>query len=235
MDESEEDIDVAGLMGFSSFGGQPSKRRKYNSNSDAVIDVSSTKGDQRVTKGSGSNKIPLGKARPSNDTPQGDKVANIAREESAFQTVGGAGDVVDNQGYVDDTPPDSPFPVQQNILMQQSSQTQALEDTKARSYNGTPNSVQHLLVRNKKTPPLQQEASTSVPSNHSLPPKPPVPSLSSSSHRSGRNTFPTGGDEYWRLRKGLKNENGDTAYFDPSFVEDPWEELRAKELGMGKG
>ncbi|KAF2267406.1 hypothetical protein CC78DRAFT_76637 [Lojkania enalia] len=34
--------------------------------------------------------------------------------------------------------------------------------------------------------------------------------------------------ELGALRRGVRNENGDTAYFLPSFVEDPWERLEQR-------
>ncbi|KAK3674439.1 hypothetical protein LTR78_005525 [Recurvomyces mirabilis] len=30
------------------------------------------------------------------------------------------------------------------------------------------------------------------------------------------------------LRQGVKNERGDTVYFQPSFIEDPWKDLKAQ-------
>ncbi|MCJ1235204.1 hypothetical protein MMC14_003171 [Varicellaria rhodocarpa] len=33
------------------------------------------------------------------------------------------------------------------------------------------------------------------------------------------------GPDWWALRKGVRDERGDVAYYDRSFVEDPWEEL----------
>ncbi|KAL6715196.1 hypothetical protein ACLMJK_007460 [Lecanora helva] len=47
--------------------------------------------------------------------------------------------------------------------------------------------------------------------------------------------FTKGAEVTWdwqALRKGIKDENGDVAFYDQSFVEDPWRELRREE---GKG
>jgi hypothetical protein len=43
------------------------------------------------------------------------------------------------------------------------------------------------------------------------------------------NTYPASGTaNLGALRKGVRNARGDTAYFLPSFLEDPWESLRKK-------
>lgn len=69
----------------------------------------------------------------------------------------------------------------------------------------------------------------------SLPIKPPNASqVGSSAHQDDSSTVKTvsfGGPpistaELNALRFGIKNESGDTAYFLPNFVEDPWEELK---------
>ena len=39
-------------------------------------------------------------------------------------------------------------------------------------------------------------------------------------------TLPSGDWVWHALRRGVRNEHGDIAYFDASFVEDPWKELR---------
>lgn len=38
------------------------------------------------------------------------------------------------------------------------------------------------------------------------------------------------GYNFAALRRGVRNENGDIAYYDHSFVEDPWKELRGKNI-----
>jgi hypothetical protein len=81
----------------------------------------------------------------------------------------------------------------------------------------------------------------------SLPPRP-TPPGSNQNHQistpsaSGPTSFPGGIPKQffdkldWKeleaLRKGLKDENGDVAYFLPSFIEDPWAKLE-REQGSG--
>jgi hypothetical protein len=64
------------------------------------------------------------------------------------------------------------------------------------------------------------------------------PSLATTHHESTQNhnnvTFSYGGppiseNEMYALRRGVKDEAGDNAYFLPSFVEDPWEKLEQQQ------
>ena len=42
------------------------------------------------------------------------------------------------------------------------------------------------------------------------------------------------GTDWWALRKGVRDDRGDVAYYDQSFVEDPWEEL-VRSRGQDRG
>ncbi|KAF2495117.1 hypothetical protein BU16DRAFT_527003 [Lophium mytilinum] len=81
-----------------------------------------------------------------------------------------------------------------------------------------------------RAPPAMREYvlptgnAVSVPSlqpNASLPAKPPtsIPEEQGSG---------SGGNDLHRLAKGVKNARGDTFYFLPSFIEDPWKGLEGK-------
>ncbi|KAG8528333.1 uncharacterized protein KY384_007251 [Bacidia gigantensis] len=57
-------------------------------------------------------------------------------------------------------------------------------------------------------------------------------------HQYGRSSkygrFEDGELDLPALRRGVKMENGDIAYYDPSFIEDPWARLRAKSQDTNK-
>jgi hypothetical protein len=59
-DDMEIDPALAAAMGFSGFGVQPGKKRKYDN--DAFIDPDTTKADQGGT-GKGANSMPLGQRK----------------------------------------------------------------------------------------------------------------------------------------------------------------------------
>ena len=44
-----------------------------------------------------------------------------------------------------------------------------------------------------------------------------------------RGKMPNGDWNWYALRKGVRDENGDMAYFDKSFVEDPWARLKKED------
>ena len=79
-------------------------------------------------------------------------------------------------------------------------------------------------------PPLQDSR---VPI--ALPPKPPSSDLTQLNQHHDHNTTvsrdgkkPDGEWDWYALRRGVQDENGDTAYYDASFVEDPWSHLKDK-------
>ena len=108
-------------------------------------------------------------------------------------------------------------------------------------------STAHILQRE-----LGAKGSEPPPVQHNLPPRPPpqIPPQQSSpfaqSHFPPDKSVEFGSGEVLTagelnaLRKGVKNESGDTAFFDVSFVEDPWEGLKPVKLpseppGGGRG
>ncbi len=66
-DEDEDNAAMAAAMGFSTFGMQgPSKKRKFNAKTDAVVDgdeLAALDKGGRKGQGSGGNMIPLGRPR----------------------------------------------------------------------------------------------------------------------------------------------------------------------------
>ncbi|KAI9869605.1 MAG: hypothetical protein M1830_005303, partial [Pleopsidium flavum] len=88
----DETIDIAASMGFSSFGSLPNKKRKYDSKTDAVTNAPPRKGNQGNSSGSGSNKLPLGKARPKKIDAHGDREVDGTGKSLAFGVAMGGGD-----------------------------------------------------------------------------------------------------------------------------------------------
>lgn len=238
MEEEDENSDIAASMGFSSFGGQPNKKRKYNSKTDAVTDAPLRKGSKEHGVGSGSNKMPLGKARPKSIGAQGNRELDGSGKGLAFGATVDGGDAVDDPGYVNDTPPGSPVRVSYNAAMEQGiSQAQASEGTDRDISNRASVPTKPLAVEDKRSQGLPPKPLSSMSIPSSLPPKPPVPTWSSGAGASEASVGRVGGSDNGlrQLRKGVKNEKGDIGYYDPSFVEDPWKELLEKSVGMDKG
>lgn len=136
-EDFEIDPAIAEAMGFTGFGMQPGKKRKFNANDGVVDDVSS------ATAG---NKEPLGKGKKFPDRP-----ANSSET----------------------TTNDGPHTI---------SESSTLHD-----------------------PAGHQSAGAHVP-------------VASAQGR-GKPTIE-------ELKNGVRSENGDVAYFMPSFLEDPWKDLR---------
>lgn len=231
------DPDIAFQMGFTSFGAQPTARkRKYNSAADAVTNHAATINLRRSGKGektrggrggggdrvngcrggSGSNNTPLGWARgkqgPLDDRTdeedragQGAVVGTEARsgDKTTSQDRGALSKVDEygEPGYMDDTPPGSP------LASLEGEHTQPAEAYERRPpIFHPPDSEAH------GTTPLIGEGD-------------------------GARTLAERGrgvvSEVQRqpydwavLRRGVRNEQGDIAYYDQSFVEDPWRELK---------
>lgn len=83
-----------------------------------------------------------------------------------------------------------------------------------------------------KQPPSSGGLASFLARGQALPAKPPqaVPETTAQADPSASEMVSFGGPSITRaelnaLRHGVRNENGDTAYFLPSFVEDPWEKL----------
>ena len=83
MDSDEEAVAMAKAMGFSTFGTQgPAKKRKYNPNTDTVVegqDLTSIDRGGKKGQGSGGNQIPLGKPRVFGLSNKGNTHENTAK------------------------------------------------------------------------------------------------------------------------------------------------------------
>lgn len=232
------DPDIASQMGFISFGTQPTARkRKYSPAADAVTDQAATLdtpgygkrggtrsgwegggggGGDRASGGSGSNNTPLGLARrkqeplghrmDEEDRPGQAPVAETGatRGDKATSQEWGASSIVDEYGepsYVDDTPPGSP------VANLEGEHTQPIEAHKHRPpIFHLPDSAAHettqLIGEGDGTRTVGERGTWVV------------------SEAQGQRY------DWVALRRGVRNRQGDMAYYDRSFVEDPWRELK---------
>lgn len=207
-EESEsENMDVAAQMGFGSFGDQHrGKRRRYDSRTeDAVVDGGLGLGagagvetgmGKGMGKGKGKAKAKAGKGSGSNNLPLG-----TPRPRHENSVVGQEGDAenssVERPTHMDPAAPGDDL---------------GTEELAPTPMSGTTH------------PPR-----TTSGGEASLPDKPPVPrpvGKGQASTTAGTGTGKGTGNEAWRLRKGVPVANGDVAYYDVSFVEDPWFGLR---------
>ncbi|KAL9122615.1 MAG: hypothetical protein Q9187_000829 [Circinaria calcarea] len=216
------DPEVALQMGFTSFGARPkAKKRKYDSAADTTTDqpptlASSGCGRGGGTRGgSGSNVTPLGSTR-SKQGMLGDAVEEDNRAGSSVVAGPGAAqsdksvsedrgaqgrdDEYEEPGYVDDTPPESPLPSLEG------EHTQLAEVHEHRP---------HVLH-----PPESEVNMTGRPMAEGEGARALV-------ERGKGLASDVPGQRYdWAaLRRGVRNQQGDIAYYDRSFMEDPWEGL----------
>ncbi|KAI9696084.1 MAG: hypothetical protein M1836_005915 [Candelina mexicana] len=222
--QDDDTLDIAASMGFTSFGSKPPKKRKFNPRTDAAVDSSTGE----VVAGSGGNSILLGKARGGRESGESKGYGGGSEGCGAEQGEGegeGEGDGGD-PGYVDDTPEGSPGIIGGD------------------GEGGLEKEVEEEETRGLKKNPGQTHSSstgdtTSTHLQHpSLPLKPAfvVPPSTAAEFEGGRSIPSEAGhitrEEAQRLRRGVRDRNGDIAYYDASFVEDPWEGLEVARRGL---
>ena len=227
------DPDIASQMGFTSFGAQPTaKKRKYNPTADAVtnhttiLDIPGPRsgggmvggrgdGANGYRGGRGSNSTPLGSARRKQGTlgDRTDKEDQVGHgviagtgatqgDKTTCQALGSPSKV-DEDGvpdYIDDTPPGSPLPSLKG------EHTQLADVDKHRqSIFHPPGPKGH-----RKTRPMAEDDGA----------------MTLAERGKGAASKMQGQRYDWAiLRRGVRNQQGDMAYYDQSFVEDPWREL----------
>jgi hypothetical protein len=183
--DDEVDSELGAAMGFSSFGGQPKKKRKYNHN-DAVYSI-----DNPLQSSSGANTTELGMRKPRPDLDPAS-----------------TSDVVD------------PTPV-----------TSKPGEFSSRHPEGASAGLSQFITQAQTLPPRPGPPPPGT--------EPVVQSPDPSNIERRAKSFPTGVPKQffdqltWKeleaYRKGVKDENGDIAYFLPSFVEDPWAKLEREQ------
>ncbi|KAL8775656.1 MAG: hypothetical protein Q9209_000152 [Squamulea sp. 1 TL-2023] len=234
-DSDNSEDEMAAAMGFSSFGTQhPAKRKKINHSMD------------REGSATGGNTLPLGNPR-SRQGMEGMDGTTVGGRESVGggsdpgvgRKVEEAADVLDARGGrlegslvgVESTDETSTLIQRQNELLERindglSSHSHPAMETTAHhlhqmiSKPSTNTSMIHHIDTDTNTNPNISQA------NEALPPK------------EQRNKVSTkdgfGGHTWNEWRKGVRNERGDMVFYDASFVEDPWRNLKPK-VGGGQG
>jgi len=223
-DDIDIDPEIAAAMGFSSFGNRLSnKKRKFN-HQDTFVDASKPNSSR-----TGANSTQLGARQK--------KIPSISTFRSSQQ------DDKDGEEWLD------PGYVEESVGMNEESSLSA--DTvlppqaspsnsepinranprpKGKQNRSSPSGLAQFLTRGEA---FKQDVPASgngdfgtkhsldavFPSDRSLPTEPTasIPSIP-------LGTF--GCEDTHVLRKGVRNAQGDVAYFLPSFVEDPWENQR---------
>jgi len=214
-DDMELDPEIAAAMGFTSFGNQPSsKRRKYNHN-DAVTDGSNSNSKAKATshQPTGANSMELGVRQQARSRDLSRQSSPRPEEGQNMATIHGSEvseEAKDPQGAAV-----SASSIQPSSGDVGSRQKQPMASGLAR-FLARGQVEQKASVSKQETGSLLEPApSTSLPVHPSLPSKPlPMTNQGQLSH-----------EELQALRKGVKNERGDVAYFLPSFIEDPWKVL----------
>lgn len=225
-DQDPETIDpaLAAAMGFSAFGAQPSsKKRKYNHSLDTAVTAQQAK--------PGSLSLKPDRVSGANGSTLGVRMKN-SQKEKVGRGVGGPGDLegtedsslelggeergLNGHDHASNATTTAPTKSEHN----QKKKTQAPRAGLAAFLTPVPQN--NTQVANQ-TPPnpttLESQPTTSnLAGTASLPPRPQVQVISFGGAEITQ-------DELQALRKGVRDERGDVAYFLPSFVEDPWEKL----------
>ncbi|KAL8876897.1 MAG: hypothetical protein Q9192_008781 [Flavoplaca navasiana] len=246
MDDFSEDDEIAQSMGFTSFGSnKPTKKRRFNTKIDAAIDSTTN----NVIAGSGGNSIPLGR-RKARGIGDGGRGRGMVEEDEGLGGDGGGGFEVEGEEgdpeYVDDTPPPDLSP---EIEAGEHKVARQPEDRMVSAGGGEGGGIYAAKsaegqYQNPDPHPTFPPPSSS--SSTSIPPKPLfalVPSIQTSAATTplptGQSTSSTrtstaqekvvdprgnqmSRDEAHQLKRGIRDRNGDIAYYSPSFVEDPW-------------
>ncbi len=219
MDDLEvEGIDpaLAASMGFSSFGAQPTaKKRKFNHATDAVVDRQQAKQSEVPAKSknaSGSNKTTLGvrERRPPAE------ISNIVGNGSQSMSTPDKGN---KNGALNSTRSE-----QSSAEIASPAVARAEHNDQQESRPGISGSLEQVpsvtATANEPNPAISampaSDAKDAHQSAHS-------PAATGSGRASGHGGLSQA--ELQALRKGVKDERGDVAYFLPSFVEDPWKGL----------
>jgi len=197
-DETSESIDVAVLMGFNSFGDQHrGKRRRYDGRTEeAVIDGGPSTSSDGKGKGKGNKSVGSG----SNNLPLGHPKSRPRPKSSAAGADGpdGSGDAT--------TARPRPDPGSGGAA----DEAAAEREGEGAGKIAAPERLSHVASR------PDASARPPAPTSPSGPPLPPKPLTRT----------PGADSQAWELRRGVRLAGGDVAYYDVSFVEDPWRAWR---------
>ncbi|MCJ1271546.1 hypothetical protein MMC22_011448 [Lobaria immixta] len=220
-------LSLAQTMGFSSFGAKPNPKKKRKL--------------EQSGSGSGSNSLPLGTGRRQESelaskkdigneqtlAGEGNKREDFRRRQAENNEDGDAGTTGEDMGAT--APHNLSRPSANPPRARNTDPSPELRESHTAEFNDT-NDSPDLHVPSRM-PPFHPP--------NSLPPRPPPPTSSSSQNVQSQSqpqwpsqTQPSPytqqspqSYDFWALRKGIRDENGDMAYYDESFVEDPWRAL----------
>lgn len=200
-------------MGFSTFGAKPhhaAKKRKLVNDShhkDPGLDLIRGSGS-----GSGSNGIPLGCKRGGTS---GDGDRNMRRDGEE------RGDAV-----VRDVDIETDTGTGVERWIGKSSEELAEEvDNKQGKELEIPDSNEATRISSSGIPHFSENGASRLTSSTRIISKPARDTESTTSGATTSRKSYTN-DDFAALRRGVRNHNGDVAYYDASFVEDPWKGLR---------
>ncbi|KAL8847659.1 MAG: hypothetical protein Q9221_007301 [Calogaya cf. arnoldii] len=232
----EDEDDMTAAMGFSTFGTQhpahPSKRTKYKHNADG--------GEHNAT---GGNMLPLGFSRARQKTESTEDTIRV-NERDGREVMG------ESEGRKEEEVEGADV----NEVAARVPDRCHLDEGKDQMKNNDDDDESSTLLQ-RQTLLLKRINEGGVPSSDSKSYKPtdPVPNANTMITQQRKNTESTRVDLYSTMqlkrrpgveakdgfeghtwnewRKGVRDERGDTAFYDASFVEDPWRGLKAKAGG----
>lgn len=199
-DEGGIDPAIAAAMGFTGFGAQPSKRRKYN---DGAMVEGQIKEPRVQKSGSGANNTSLGIR----------KNPNVSTEDTANFT----GELV----AADETV---------SAIEQRKPKGKKAKQAAPTGLAAFLSLGRSLPNKPPPPAPSQSQETpvTSAPLNSSDAPLTHRPLASPAEPGNARAPeAQTAHDDISAYRRGVRNDRGDMVYFLPSFIEDPWKSLKA--------
>lgn len=221
----EIDPELAAAMGFSSFG--PAKKSGKPVRAEAVTET-----------GTGTNRVQLGPRKRQANSDQGADSADVVprKRRADHDDAGSVGSKATNKSkhvetvtapsdMLSATPPQGqgePSHSEERIAVQSSSSAEKPKKNK----ETVPTGLAAFLARGKELP----EKSSTGPSNvvpDMAGAEVPTTSLPETSDTKPASTFVE--PDLQALRNGIRDGNGDIAYFLPSFIEDPWTRLERQE------
>jgi len=246
IDEDAEALAIAAAMGFSGFGKPPGKKRKFNAAVDGFVEGQElAKLDKGGSKGQGSggNTVPLGKPRIF-----GSAEPNTAMEKEMVENKAGNEDEIDlgdndedaGPNYIDTSLPppiesDMPPYLDEGLQYNDTARPPGA-DVEAREMQAR---IDAILARiqpsDEPEPPPSAAAGLDGPLG--LPQRPAYADTAfmQGGPRSGfsdtASVASSSRPTHKGQQRGQRNELWYIDYFDPSFIENPWERLE-KEKGM---
>ncbi|KAL8924965.1 MAG: hypothetical protein Q9172_002447 [Xanthocarpia lactea] len=247
-----EEEDMAAAMGFSSFGTQPqahpSKRKKTSHNTEAERNIAAT----------GGNTLPLGipKARPQRvEAMEG--IQQIGGKEGAGDTYAGREmmeegepDILEgaekHQRLDDPLEEENKKDEETSILLQRQAQLlrRINESYVSHPHPQRPPQMETIPDPNGEEEKNSEPAAHTITQNENTKANPTTSMKANETPQSKaqKTTGPNAatkegfeGHTWAEWKRGIRNERGDMAFYDASFVEDPWRNLRAKTGGGGGG